>query len=139
MDPTKIVLPVIALVALTFGVLLLIPFHRVRAVRTGRVTVNDFKLGESASVPGDVSIPNRQLMNLLEMPILFYVVCVVFYATKSVDAAALFLAWLYVGLRVCHSLVHLTYNNVLHRLGTFAAINVVLPLACMRLFAALFH
>jgi hypothetical protein len=29
-------------------------------------------------------------------------------------------------LRVIHSLVHLTYNNVIHRLSVFAASNVVL-------------
>jgi hypothetical protein len=35
-------------------------------------------------------------------------------------------AWLYVALRVAHSLIHLTYNNVMHRLIAFAVSNPVL-------------
>jgi len=35
-------------------------------------------------------------------------------------------AWLYVALRVVHSVIHLTYNRVMHRLIPFAISNVVL-------------
>lgn len=35
-------------------------------------------------------------------------------------------AWVYVGLRVLHSLIHLTYNHVIQRMLVFAASNVVL-------------
>ncbi|MBS0413400.1 MAG: MAPEG family protein, partial [Proteobacteria bacterium] len=35
-------------------------------------------------------------------------------------------AWPYVGLRVMHSVIHITYNRVLHRLTAFALSNVVL-------------
>jgi hypothetical protein len=31
-----------------------------------------------------------------------------------------------VGLRIAHSMVHLSYNNVVHRLSLFAASNLVL-------------
>src|ERR1700741_2796335 len=47
--------------------------RRFRAVFGGRATRDDFKFGESPAVPGDVSIPNRNFMNLLELPVLFYV------------------------------------------------------------------
>jgi hypothetical protein len=46
--------------------------------------VEDFKFGESARVPGNVSVPNRNLMNLLELPVLFYVACLTLYVTKSI-------------------------------------------------------
>ena len=90
------------------------------------MTAADFRYGESPNVPGQVSLPNRNLMNLLELPVLFYVVCLAFYVTGKLDAAALYLAWAYVGLRAAHSVIHLTYNNVFHRLSAFAASNVVL-------------
>jgi hypothetical protein len=35
-------------------------------------------------------------------------------------------AWVYVALRVIHSLIHITYNNVLHRLSAYALSNFVL-------------
>lgn len=118
--------PVAALVGLTFAVLVLVPIARIRAARAGRVSARDFKFGESANVPGDVALPNRNFMNLLELPLLFYVACIAFYVTAKVDAAALGLAWAYVALRVVHSVIHLTYNRVLHRLAAYGASVLIL-------------
>ena len=129
--------PVAALVALTFAVALLIPFARFRAAFRGQVKAKDFRYGESANVPGVVSLPNRNLMNLLELPILFYVVCIALYVTRTVDDAAIVLAWLYVALRGAHSVVHLSYNNVFHRLAVYAASNVVLLVLWIRFLVAL--
>jgi len=137
MNQANILYPMVALAALTFIVLLLIPYKRFRAGRSGQLVIDDFKFGESSNVPTDVSIPNRNLMNLLEMPVLFYVACLTFYVTNSVNAISLSLAWLYFALRVCHSLVHLTYNKVFHRLIVYAASNVVLAIMWIRLFSAL--
>jgi len=123
---SEILYPMVALAGLTFVVLLLIPIARFRAAWRGQVTAADFRYGESPNVPGQVSLPNRNLINLLELPVLFYVVCLAFYVTGKLDAAALYLAWAYVGLRAAHSVIHLTYNNVFHRLSAFAASNVVL-------------
>jgi hypothetical protein len=137
MNQANILYPMVALAALTFIVLLLIPYKRFRAGRSRQVVIDDFKFGESRNVPPDVSIPNRNLMNLLEMPVLFYVACLTLYVTKNVDTLLLSLAWLYVTLRACHSLVHLTYNKVFHRLIVYAASNVVLAIMWIRLFSAL--
>jgi len=137
MEPARILYPMFALVALTFVALLLIPVVRFRAAARGQVTAADFRFGESASVPGEVSLPNRNLMNLLELPVLFYVGCLALYVTNTVDTVALVLAWAYVALRVAHSLIHLTYNNVFHRLSAFAASNVLLVALWIRWVAAL--
>lgn len=125
MSADAIFQPMGALAFLTFVVLLLIPVARFRAVAKGAVRGDDFKFGESAKVPGDVSIPNRNYMNLLELPLLFYVVCMMFYLADRVDERVLQLAWAYVVVRALHSLVHLTYNNVIHRLILFGLSNVV--------------
>src|SRR5580693_9464333 len=115
--------PLFALAAWTFLVLLLIPFVRVRSVRRREIGPNDFKFGESRAVPPNVSIPNRNYMNLLEMPMLFYVICLMLYVSHRVQPGFMWLAWTYVALRVLHSLIHLTYNNVRHRLVLFALSN----------------
>jgi hypothetical protein len=65
-------------------------------------------------------------MNLLELPMLFYVVCVVLYVTADGSHLGVLVAWAYVGLRIAHSLIHLTYNHVLHRLFAFTLSNVAL-------------
>ena len=118
--------PMGVLALLTFTVLGFIPARRFRAAFAGHVTVDDFKFGESAAVPGHVSIPNRNYMNLLELPMLFYVAGLMYYVAGRLDQAALWVAWAYVVLRVAHSLIHLTYNNVFHRLTAFALSNLVL-------------
>ena len=132
-----ILYPMVALAGLTFVVLLLIPAARFRAAARGQVTSRDFRYGESANVPGEVSLPNRNLMNLLELPVLFYVVCLAFYVTATADTRALHLAWAYVALRALHSLIHLTYNNVFHRLIAYAASNVALIALWIRWTAAI--
>jgi hypothetical protein len=121
-----ILYPVFALTAWTFLVLLLIPFVRVRSVRRREIGPHDFKYGESPAVPPNVSIPNRNYMNLLELPMLFYVVCVILYVADGASHLAVFVAWAYVFLRVVHSLIHLSYNHVLHRLAAFTLSNVAL-------------
>jgi hypothetical protein len=134
MDQSLIFQPMGALVALTFVVLLLIPIRRFSAGFSGRVKAADFKYGESANVPPEVAIPNRNYMNLLELPLLFYVFCLTLYVSNRVDQIFLNLAWTYFGLRTLHSLVHLTFNNVMVRLTAFAASNVVLGVMWARFF-----
>lgn len=125
MPQDTIFMPMGALALLTFLVLTLIPLRRFRAGFSGRIVPDDFKFGESKNVPGDVSIPNRAYMNLLEMPVLFYVLCLMLFAAARVDRTFLYLAWAYVGLRVLHSLIHVSYNNVYHRLVVFSLSNFV--------------
>lgn len=126
MTQEVIFLPFIAMGVLTFIVLGMIPQRRFRAVSAGEVTPEDFALGESAAVPGHVSLANRNYMNLLEVPTLFYAVCLALFVTGTVDGLALLLAWAYVASRAVHSAIHVTYNRVIHRLTLFALSNFVL-------------
>jgi hypothetical protein len=126
MSQEAIFLPVSVLALLTFAVLGFIPMRRFRAVARGQVKAEDFRFGESAAVPGEVSIPNRNYMNLLELPILFYVLAGILFVTQRVDGLFLGLAWTYVALRFAHSTVHMTYNHIIHRLSFFALSNFVL-------------
>ncbi|HEV2560644.1 MAG TPA: MAPEG family protein [Rhizomicrobium sp.] len=126
MERDMILWPMGALALLTFIVLTLIPVRRFRAAFAGKVTAHDFKLGESANVPPHVSLANRNYMNLLEFPQLFYVICLMLYVTDRVDVTFYQMAWAYVALRGVHSVIHITYNNVMHRLVLFAISNFVL-------------
>jgi hypothetical protein len=126
MDKTSLLFPMTALATLTFAVLVLIPVRRFRAGMAGLISYDDFKYGESARVPPEVCIPNRNMMNLLELPMLFYVACLTYLVIGHVNESALVLAWSYVGLRVVHSAIHVTYNRVSHRLVVYGLSNVVL-------------
>jgi hypothetical protein len=126
MSQELIFAPLGAMALLTFIVLGFIPATRFRAVSAGQVTPDDFKLGESVRVPPHVAVTNRNFMNLLELPMLFYVAGLMYYVAGRVDQAALVLAWAYVALRTVHSAIHLTYNGVFHRLVAYALSNFVL-------------
>ncbi|MGH8640636.1 MAG: MAPEG family protein, partial [Burkholderiales bacterium] len=57
--------------------------------------------------------------NLFEVPVLFFAVCCALAITDTVTPAQLALAWVFVGLRAAHSLIHVTYNRVTHRFGVY--------------------
>ena len=123
-----ILYPLFALAAWTLIVLVLIPIARVRSVRQREIATDDFKYGESPKVPGKVAIPNRNYMNLLELPMLFYVVGILLYITGGSSHVVVAIAWAFVALRLVHSTIHLTYNHVLHRLAAFTLSNFALVL-----------
>jgi hypothetical protein len=126
MRPERIFAPMSVLALWTGCMVFLVGFNRVRAARAGRIPRGAFRLGESAEVPADVALWNRNLMNLLEMPMLFYVVSIAFYVTHQVTPRVVTLAWIYLALRLAHSLVHVTSNRIGLRLLFYAASNFVL-------------
>jgi len=130
--------PVSVLALWTGLVLAVTGYRRIGAVRRRRVSRQAFQFGDSAEVPADVVLANRNLMNLLEMPLLFYVVAVASYVTHHAGTGAVRLAWVYVALRVLHSCEHLTTNHVLRRLFLFTASNVVLIALWIRFIRAVF-
>ena len=126
MNPLSILGPVGALAGWTLLISALIPLTRFRAAFAKQVTADDFKVGESARVPEAVRVPNRVYINLFEAPVLFYVVCLILYVTHAVDLWFVAMAWVYVALRLGHSLIYLTYNRVIHRLTLFGLSGLLL-------------
>lgn len=122
MRDTTFLLPIFALAGWTGLVLLYLAGCRL----TAGVSPREFTLGESSRVPERAGLANRNYMNLLELPLLFYVGCLAALATANVSPVLLTLAWAYVALRVVHSLIHINYNRVSHRFAAFVASNGVL-------------
>ena len=73
------------------------------------------------------------LKNLFELPVLFYVAVLLALVLMIQDLLLVQLSWAYVALRYIHSLVHCTYNRVMHRFITYAASCLVLMLIWARL------
>ena len=122
----SILWPVFALAFWTLSVMGWVAIARIRAGFNGQIRNRDFLLGEAPTVPQWVQLANRNYMNLLEVPILFYVVCLTIYVTAMPGRSAILLAWVFVGFRVVHSLIHLSYNKISHRFMAFAFSNFVL-------------
>ena len=124
--PLDMLLPIFALAFWTFLVLNVLGISRIRAGRRRLISADDFRLGESDRVPAQVRLTNRNYMNLLELPVLFYVICLIVHITGIGSSTTFVLAWLFVALRIVHSVIHLTYNHVMHRLSAFVAGNTTL-------------
>ena len=120
MDPNLILEPMGALAALTFLVLLFVPAIRMTRRPSAQKSNQDSADGD---IPGALANPN--FVDLLEMPVLFYVICLMLYVTGRVSMTFIWLAWAYVVLRALHSVVHLTYDKFSHRMALFAVSNLV--------------
>jgi hypothetical protein len=116
MTPNAILAPMGVLAGITFFVLLFVPARRL-AMR-GRTGAQNSATGD---IPGSTDNPN--FADLLEMPVLFYIICLMALVTVRVNALFLDLAWIYVALRLLHSAVHLTYDDPRHRAVLFALSN----------------
>ncbi|NVE94331.1 MAPEG family protein [Altererythrobacter lutimaris] len=64
--------------------------------------------------------------HLHEQPTVFYAIAIVLAVVGQGDGMNALLAWIYVGLRVAHSLVQVTANKVMVRFVLFALSSVVL-------------
>jgi len=73
-----------------------------------------------------VSAPSDNLRNLFEMPVLFYTAILLALIMFIQAPLLIAMAWSYVFLRSIHSLVHITYNRVVHRFTAYFASCIVL-------------
>ncbi|MBL1140833.1 MAG: hypothetical protein HND53_02275 [Proteobacteria bacterium] len=119
MKQELIIFPVIALAALTFGVGIWLGILRFRTVKSGDVKPSYYKLNRGAKIPEYLLKVNNNYNNLLEIPVLFYIVSLLIYVTNNTDWLFLLLSWLFVVTRYIHSYIHTTYNNVIHRKNIF--------------------
>ena len=111
MEPTAILAPMGVLVFLFFGIAMALGLSRMRDVVSGKVKLQDSAIDYDVWSPHSRQIANS-FRNQLEMPLLFYLVCTLALITRTVDHVFLYLAWTYVGLRIVHAAIHLTFNYV---------------------------
>ena len=110
---TEIFLPMFYLMLLTLGVFLFST-----SIRLKEIFLNKTVPGEEHIHPpfdkGSRILKNaqRNLSNLFEFPILFYVVCIWIYMTGKVDDYFLTLAYWFFYLRVVHSIYHIFFNQL---------------------------
>lgn len=118
--------PVLAQVALTFVLMLVMYARRVREIRARRIDPQELASATAMSTRlEDVSAADN-FRNLHEAPVLFYVAALVVMVAGWTDALLVGLAWAYVAARVVHSAIHATYNKVMHRFQAFAASQALL-------------
>lgn len=112
--------PVIAQVALVVVIWWRMYVTRVREMRSRRIRPQALATSRHMSVLQDVTAADN-FRNLFEIPVLFFAVCLALAVTDTVTPVQIALAWTFVALRAMHSLIHVTYNRVVHRFAAYVA------------------
>ena len=116
---TALIQPVVALVVLTAIVGLLMVVYRNVAVIRGTATGRYFRTFTADQPAEWVERPARTYMNLLELPVLFYVVCLLMLGTGRFDSVQVSLAWVFVITRYVHAFIYIGFNHLPLRFTAF--------------------
>jgi hypothetical protein len=131
---TPILTPVVALVLWSFVMWAWLYATRIPAIVKYKIVLDPHRPAEEfhAQLPARVRWKADNYDHLMEQPTLFYAVALTLAflgAGAGLNAA---LAWLYVGLRIAHSLVQATINIIMLRFAIFMAASVVLLMMTIR-------
>ncbi len=126
MNPESIIFPLVAMVVLTVTVSVYLLKCRYRAVLENGLNPRYFKENRGGKLPSYLVQVTQHYENLFEMPMLFYVVCILLFITHNVDIASVVLAWGYFASRVIHAYIHIGTNKLLQRRNIFLVSSLLL-------------
>lgn len=118
--------PVLALVMLTMCVLGIALIRRIAEIRARCVPLQSLARASDVMAVLSDSAAMDNFNNLLQLPVLFYVLCLALVQAGERGDVMLIGAWCYVLLRVAHSAIQLRGNRVRQRFGVWALSNLVL-------------
>jgi hypothetical protein len=129
----NIMTPVLALIVWTFAIWCWMYATRISVIRSARLDVARLKRkGDLDALPDEVQQIADNYNHLHEQPTIFYALAIYSHLVGVDDGLNVALAWLYVALRVAHSIVQCTSNVVIVRFGIFVASTLVLMLITAR-------
>lgn len=126
MDPTLVLLPSFAMVAVTLLVWITLYVQRLGEMSHERIDPEQIASSAQAAARLRDTRAADNFRNLFELPLLFHVAVVIAFVTGHVDVVLLGLAWAFVALRAVHSAIHCSYNRVMHRFVAYALATLVL-------------
>lgn len=134
MIDTAILTPVFILIS--WSLLIFIWMYATRMPAMGQVDVDPQSVKHPAALPGllpsKVEAVADNYNHLMEQPTIFYAMCFYLAIAGHADALQIQCAWAYVGLRVAHSLVQNTSNNVMARFSVFTLSTIALIVMVVR-------
>jgi hypothetical protein len=126
--------PVVALVLWSLAMCAWLYATRIPAIMKMGIVYDPHRPAEAfhAQLPADVRWKADNYNNLMEQPTLFYAVALTLALLGADAGLNAVLAWLYVALRVVHSIVQATMNVVMLRFAIFMAATLVLLVMSIR-------
>jgi hypothetical protein len=126
----SILQPVVILLAWTMVIWLWMYVTRIPAMQQAKIDVANLNGGTGkdldAILPPSVQWKAHNYNHLLDEPMIFYAVCIVLAVIGHGEGMNVMVAWLYVALRIAHSLVQVTVNRVAIRFLLFASSSLCL-------------
>ncbi|WP_444995157.1 MAPEG family protein [Aliikangiella sp. IMCC44359] len=123
---TQLVLSLFAMVFLTFTVLLTLAVRRRIALKKRELDLAFYRLYQDGREPDKIRQTARNLINLFEVPILFYSGIMLTLVLNIQHYVLIYFAWAYVILRYIHSFVHCTNNHFRARFYIFVISSFIL-------------
>jgi hypothetical protein len=114
MSVQMVLLPVFALIGLTFALLLGTFVARTKSIVSRQTRIKDIALGQSNWPPRVTQIGNC-FRNQFELPVLFYVLVALALPLRHMDLVMVLLSWVFVVARFAHAGVFVTSNDVRRR------------------------
>ena len=113
--------PILVLMIQTLIIMLYMFVLRIRGMNTLPPEAQQAKTSGQMNAfwPARARAVGDNYANLAELPILFYAITLGVWMAGHVDEIHIYCAWGFVITRILHSVVHTTYNNVMHRFGIF--------------------
>jgi hypothetical protein len=133
MSVQSILWPGFAMVVLTFAVMYRMYYVRIAQMRRERIHPQRVATSAQSAALLTESAAADNFRNLFELPVLLYFALATAALSNQVTAVTLALAWAFVALRVAHSVIHCTYNKVMHRFQVYLLGAAVLLLLWLRL------
>lgn len=129
-----ILAPLMALVFWSFVMWAWLYATRIPALTKNKIVYDPYRPNEAfhAQLPAQVRWKADNYNNLMEQPTLFYAVALTLAVLDAGGGLNAVLAWIYVGLRIAHSLIHALINVVMLRFAVFMAASIVLLLLSVR-------
>lgn len=111
--------PVLVQILLILLMYILLIYRKNKAVKSGQVNLKVTALDNKAWPTAVLKVSNN-IDNQFEIPVVFFVLCLLFHGLNQVNATVLALAWGYVFTRYVHAYVHVGSNFVPLRMRIFA-------------------
>jgi hypothetical protein len=118
--------PVAAMVFVTALVWIKLYADRLSEMRAKRINPQSLATVRAAGSQLERTQAADNFRNLFEVPVLFYVLCIALAVTSASTPGFVAAAWAYVILRALHSLIHITYNRVIHRFLVYVSSTALL-------------
>lgn len=120
-DLTEFLMPVLALIVWTLIMWIWMFVLRIPAMSKAKIDPNTVRhpsqLGDQ--LPASVRSAGDNYNHLHEQPTIFYALMFFIAITNGASQIALYIAWVYVALRVLHSVVQVASSNVTLRFSIF--------------------